>query len=65
MKNIKWSDFKKLDLRIGTIGEAKEFNEAIKPAYQLKVNLVEYPVINELIILGEPAKKYLTEIKNK
>ncbi len=29
----------------------------------LKVNLVEYPVINELIILGEPAKKYLTEIQ--
>ena len=29
----------------------------------LKINLIEYPVINELIILGEPAKKYLSEIK--
>ncbi len=28
----------------------------------LKVNLVEYPVINNLIILGEPSKKYQEEI---
>ena len=29
----------------------------------LKINLVEYPVINELIILGEDAKKYKEEIR--
>ena len=28
----------------------------------LKVNLVEYPVINNLIILGEPSKKYKEQI---
>ena len=28
----------------------------------LKVNLVEYPVINNLIILGEPSQKYKEQI---
>ncbi len=36
---IDWSDFEKLDLRIGTILEARSFSEARKPAYQLKVDL--------------------------
>ena len=29
----------------------------------LKINLTEYPVINNLIILGEPSKKYLEQIQ--
>ena len=35
---INWSDFSKVDMRIGTIIEAVPFKEAIKPAYQLKVD---------------------------
>jgi tRNA-binding protein len=41
MENINWNDFKKIEIRAGTIVEAKDFPEAIKPAYQLKVDLGE------------------------
>ena len=41
MENINWNDFKKVEIRVGTIVEAKDFPEAIKPAYQLKVDLGE------------------------
>ena len=39
MDNILFEEFKKIDIRIGTIIEVKDFPQAIKPAYQLKVNL--------------------------
>ena len=39
MKNIHWNDFKKIEMRVGTIIEVNDFPEAIKPAYQLKINL--------------------------
>jgi tRNA-binding protein len=36
--NITWKDFEQVDLRVGTILEAKVFAEARKPAYQLWVD---------------------------
>ena len=39
MQNINWDDFKKIEIRVGTIIEVNDFPEAIKPAYQLKVDL--------------------------
>jgi len=39
MDNITWDDFKKVEIRVGTILEVNEFPEAIKPAYQVKVDL--------------------------
>ena len=41
MENINWNDFKKIEMRAGTIVEVKDFPEAIKPSYQLKVDLGE------------------------
>lgn len=34
-----FDDFMKLDIRVGTITEAKVFEKARRPAYQLKVDL--------------------------
>ncbi len=39
MNNISWDEFKKIEVRIGTIIEVNDFPEAIKPAYQLKIDL--------------------------
>lgn len=35
MQEISWPDFEKIELRVGTITEAKDFPEAHKPAYQI------------------------------
>lgn len=41
MNEIEWSDFSKVDIRIGTVTEVKEFPEARNPAFQLKVDFGE------------------------
>lgn len=38
MQFITWADFEKIDIRVGTILEAKEFPRAKKPAFQLKID---------------------------
>lgn len=38
MPAITWSDFEKIDIRIGTITEVKDFPKAKKPAYQLWID---------------------------
>lgn len=35
---IEWSDFAKVDMRVGTIVEAKDFPETRNPAYQVKID---------------------------
>lgn len=38
MEKIEWKDFEKVELRIGTITEVKEFPEANNPAYKLRID---------------------------
>ena len=39
METIAWQDFERVDLRVGTIVEVKDFPEAHKPAYKLLIDL--------------------------
>lgn len=41
MEPINWSDFEKVELRVGTITRVEDFPEARQPAYKLWVNLGE------------------------
>lgn len=38
MEKISWQDFEKIELRIGTIVEARDFPEARRPAYRLRID---------------------------
>ena len=39
MENINWSEFKKVEIRVGKIIEVNDFPEAIKPAYKIEIDL--------------------------
>ena len=41
MPTIEWSDFEKIDIRVGTILEVNDFPKAKKPAYQLTIDFGE------------------------
>jgi tRNA-binding protein len=41
MDTISWNEFEKIDMRVGTIVDAKEFPEARRPAYKLTIDFGE------------------------
>ncbi len=41
---ISYSDFEKIEMRVGTILEAKVFEAARKPAYQLRIDFGEFGI---------------------
>lgn len=41
MEEINWSDFEKVEMRVGTIIAVNDFPEARKPAYQLTIDFGE------------------------
>lgn len=38
---INWQDFEKIDIRVGTVLEAEDFENARKPSYKLKIDFGE------------------------
>jgi tRNA-binding protein len=42
MEEIKWSDFEKVALKVGTVLEVLDFPEARKPAFKIKVDFGEF-----------------------
>ncbi len=41
---ISWSDFEKVEMRIGTVIEADDFPEAKNPSYKLKIDFGKFGV---------------------
>ena len=41
---ISWQDFEKIDMRVGTVIDVKDFPNARKPAYQLAIDFGEFGI---------------------
>ena len=44
MEQIQWSDFEKVEIRVGTIISVEDFPEAHKPAYKIIVDFGEFGI---------------------
>ena len=55
---IDFTTFEGLDIRVGTVLEAKDFPEAIKPAYQLQI---DFGPLGKLYSSAQITKRYKKE----
>ena len=44
LEQIEWSDFTKIEMRVGTILSAERFEKAKKPAYQMQIDFGAYGI---------------------
>ncbi|MEQ3662348.1 MAG: tRNA-binding protein [Flavobacterium sp.] len=56
---INWTDFEKVEMRVGTILEVNDFPEARKPAFQLRIDFGDE--IGVLKTSAQITKRYLKE----
>ena len=70
MEQISWSDFEKIEMRVGTIVEAAVFEEARNPAYKLWIDFGDLGVkktsaqITKLYAVDELAGKQVIAVVN-
>lgn len=57
METITWKDFKKVELRVGTIIRVEDFPEAIKPAYKIWVDFGEFGIKKSSVQITKLYKK--------
>jgi len=67
---INWNDFKKVDIRVGTILNAEIFEEARNPSYKLEIDFGELGVlkssaqITSLYVVDELKEKQILAVVN-
>ncbi len=54
---INFDDFQKVDLRVGTVTEVKDFEKARVPAYKLKIDFGPLGTKNSSAQITTPTKK--------
>ncbi len=57
METINWSDFEKIELRVGTVISVEDFPEAKKPAYKLTIDFGEFGVKKSSVQITKLYKK--------
>ncbi len=68
--NIEWSDFTKVEMRIGTIISAVEFKEVKNPAYKMQIDFGEFGIkktsaqITKLYTLNDLLGKQIVAVIN-
>ena len=70
MSTIEWPDFAKIEIRVGTILEVRDFPKAKKPAYQLTIDFGDFGIrkssaqITELYDTQELIGKQIVAVVN-